>query len=469
MAMSLVNNVASVNAQNNLARTSNALGKSLERLSSGLKVNRGADGPAALVISERLRAQIGGLQTALDNTNKAVSLVQTGEGALNEINTLLNKARSLALDSANAGVNGTDAFNANQAELTNILSTIDKIANGTEFNGKKLLDGSAGIRVDSASTGLSVSASSTGAAVTGTYNVTNITAAVKANETATFTALTAGQTGTITLNGVDIDLNETNAGTQADFINTINNFSGQTGVVAGASATAGDVDLVAKNYGSSGNFDIAVTGTTAGFTATTTTNGADLVADIDFNGGTAITVTGSGNSASAFGLTFSLGDDPATPFTTLATDSSAQITNNQLTFQIGANQGQKAVVGLDDARSASLGQGVAGNSFANLSLVDISTADGADDALGVIDQAISDVSNRRAKLGAFQSNTLESNANNLRTTLENTTNAESTVRDTDFAKEIANFTKNQVLLQAGQTVLGNANQIPSLIASLLRG
>src|SRR6267142_2524104 len=110
MSLSITNNIASLTAQNNLTKTSSALSKSLERLSSGLKVNRGADGPAALVISERLRAQIGGLKTALDNTNKAVSLVQTGEGALNEINTLLGKARSLALDSANGGVNDTNAF-----------------------------------------------------------------------------------------------------------------------------------------------------------------------------------------------------------------------------------------------------------------------------------------------------------------------------------------------------------------------
>src|SRR5438876_2741489 len=125
MSLSVINNVASLNAQANLNRTSAALSKSLERLSSGLKINRGADGPAALVISEQQRAQIAGLNTAIDNTNKAVTLVQTGEGALNEINSLLVKARSLALDSANSGVNDSTAQAANQAEITNILSSID--------------------------------------------------------------------------------------------------------------------------------------------------------------------------------------------------------------------------------------------------------------------------------------------------------------------------------------------------------
>src|SRR5882724_10631259 len=115
MALTITNNIASLNAQHNLDRTSGALNKSLERLSSGLKINRGADGPAALVISEQERAQITGLTTAIDNTSKAVSLVQTGEGALNEINGLLDKIRGLALDSANAGVNSADTLAANQA------------------------------------------------------------------------------------------------------------------------------------------------------------------------------------------------------------------------------------------------------------------------------------------------------------------------------------------------------------------
>src|SRR6478672_9154683 len=124
MALSITNNVASLNAENSLSRTSSMLSKSLERLSSGLKINRGADGPAALVISEQQRAQIAGLQTAIDNTSKGVALVQTGEGALNEINSLLVKARSLALDSANAAVQDVNSFAANQAEISNILNTI---------------------------------------------------------------------------------------------------------------------------------------------------------------------------------------------------------------------------------------------------------------------------------------------------------------------------------------------------------
>ena len=144
MALSLVNNVTSLAAQNSLNKTNSNLAHSLEKLSSGLKINRGADGPAALVISEQQRVQIAGLRAAIDNTNKAVSVVQTGEGALNEINGLLTKVRSLAVDSANSGVNDTNALAANQAEITNALDTITRIANTTKFGTKNLLNGQAG-------------------------------------------------------------------------------------------------------------------------------------------------------------------------------------------------------------------------------------------------------------------------------------------------------------------------------------
>ena len=129
MALTIANNALSQTAQNNLHKSTRDLKTSLERLSSGLKVNRGADGPASLVISEKQRAQISGLRAAIDNTEKAVALVQTAEGALTEINTLLVKIRSLAIDSANEGVNDEDALAANQAEIDNALETIDRIAN----------------------------------------------------------------------------------------------------------------------------------------------------------------------------------------------------------------------------------------------------------------------------------------------------------------------------------------------------
>jgi flagellin len=497
MALSLINNTASLNAQHSLTSTNNMLSKSLQRLSTGLKVNGGADGPAALVISEKQRAQIAGLNTAIDNTNKAVSMVQTAEGGLNEMNSLLTQARSLALDSANAGVNDADSLAANQDQLRNALDTITQIANTTQFGSKKLLDGSAGIAASTTSPGVSVSAGG-GTAAAGSYSVDVTAAAVKASVTGT-TGIPATQTwiagggNAITINNVKIDLNATNASNLGDAINTINKSSSQTGVTASLDSTNGNIVLSANKYGTQGDFtvsfDSAATATNIGFANTSydtqaaangETSGVDATADITFNGGTATSYTAQGNVFNAAGLSITLGDDTGTPGQSVmpgtagtATGPAAAITvtNNTLTFQIGANAGQTASLALSDARATALGQNAQGTSsnYASLNDIDISDPNKAQDAIKVIDKAISDVSNLRGKIGAFQTNTLESNANNLNTTLTNTTAAESVIRDTDFASEIANFTKLQTQMQAGATVLGNANQMTSLVASLLRG
>src|SRR5262249_52862622 len=276
MALTVANNVSALTAQLNLNRTSNTLATSLERLSTGLKINRGADGPAALVISEQQRAQIVGLQTALTNTSKAIALVQTGEGALNEINSLLNKARSLALDSANIGVNDQNALNATQAGLPNILTTIDNIANTTQFGQKKLLDGTAGIAVLGAPAGYAVTA--TGDTVGGTYTLGGFTAAVKANALggAAFAGVVAANDGTLNINGTNISLTSLNANTLGAAITTINAVSERRGVPA--VANAGAVQLVSNSFGSAGNF-------------TATFSSAALAANAGFAGASIVTST----------------------------------------------------------------------------------------------------------------------------------------------------------------------------------
>jgi flagellin len=480
MALSLINNTAALNAGNNLTKTNSTLGKSLERLSSGLKVNRGADGPAALVISEKQRAQISGLKTAIDNTNKAVSLVQTGEGALNEINSLLTKARGLALDSANSGVNDADSLAANQAEIRNTLNSITQIATTTQFGSKKLLDGSAGLRATTAADGVSVSASQTAGVEAGTYVLDVTTAAVKAtlDSTGAYDAsgLTGGATGKITINNVDISLNEQNASTLADAIKTINSYSGQTGVVASADAANPDqLLLTSEKFGDAGNFTLS--GDTVGLAATNldttaltageTTTGVDAEGTLDLDGVVSAFV-GEGNVIKSQGLEITLGESATAGTSITVTAEDIIVEDNSLTFQIGANAGQTASIGLGDARATALGQNASAG-VVSLNDIDVTTAAGAQAAIDVIDKSISQVSNLRGDLGAFQSNTLETNANSLRASLENTVAAESVIRDTDFASEIANFTKQQTLLQAGSTVLGNANQITQLVAGLLRG
>ncbi len=473
MALGLANNVGSLNAQHNLMRSSNALNKSVERLSSGFKINRGADGPAALVISEKQRAQIAGLKTAIDNTEKAVSVVQTAEGALNEINTLLVKVRSLALDSANSGVNDEDAQAANQAEITNALDTINRIANNTQFATKKLLDGSAGLSgtaTDSDVTFLKATSETSA----GTYAV----AVTTVGERAEATAGTA-QTGNLaadevlTINGVSITLNAGLSRTQVQA--RINEFSGQTGVTAEDDpAVANSTRLRSAQFGSAASLQVvsnqAAAATSSGFgTTQVSDSGVDVVGTIggtSFNGvGNVLTAT----SGAAKGLKIALAANTADLAATVTgAQGNVTVTNNSLTFQIGANQNQTVNVGIDNVQATGLGIGVANNQFNSLNDIDVTSAAKSQDSLAVIDQAIDEITNLRGTLGAFQQNTLESTASNLRATLENTVNAESVIRDTDFASEISNFTNKQVLVQAGTSMLSNANQMSQLVLSLLR-
>ncbi|QDT11880.1 flagellin [Planctomycetes bacterium K23_9] len=472
MSLSIANNVGALNARNNLTRSSSALNKSIERLSSGFKVNRGADGPAALVISEKQRAQIAGLRTAIDNTEKAVSVVQTAEGALNEINSILVKVRSLALDSANAGVNDDDAFAANQAEISNALDTINRISTNTQFGEKPLLDGSAGISGTSndADTTVLKTSSKTSA---GSYAV----AVTTVGETAKITGGTSQTTNlandeVLTVNGTAITLNA--GSTQANVIARINEFSSQTGVIAEADPdNATQTRLRSTEFGADASItvfsDQAAAVDSSGFGTTSVTDaGVNVAGTIDGQAATGIGNTLTSVSGNSTGLAVKLASDTDASDTVTGAQGSVNVVDNSLVFQIGANQNQTAKIAINSVAADGLGLAVSGNKFASLNDVNIATADDAQDALGVIDKAIDELSNIRGELGAFQANTLESIANNMRTTLENTVNAESVIRDTDFAEEISNFTNNQILVQAGTSVLSNANQTSQGILSLLQ-
>jgi len=207
----------------------------------------------------------------------------------------------------------------------------------------------------------------------------------------------------------------------------------------------------------------------SGFGTTEQTDaGVDIAGTFDGVAG-----TGSGNvltatAGAAEGVSITIGEDSAdVAMSVSGAQGNVTVTNNALTFQIGPNSNQTVQVAIDSVNPTSLGRGVANNAFTNLNDITVTSASNAQDAIFVIDQAISDVTNMRGTLGAFQQNTLESTANNLRSTLENSVNVESVIRDTDFAAEIANFTKQQVLVQAGTSTLSSANQTSQLVLSLL--
>lgn len=473
MSLTITNNIGALNARNNLNRSTSALNKSIERLSTGFKVNRGADGPAALVISEKQRAQIAGLRTAINNTEKAVSVVQTAEGALNEINSILIKVRSLALDSANSGVNDADAFAANQAEINNALDTINRIAANTQFGEKPLLDGSSGV------TGTASDPDVTflkGGSTTsdGTYAIAVTTQAERANVTAgTAQSAILANDEVLTINGVSVQLN---AGlNQAGTIARINEFTGQTGVVAEDDPNnAGQTRLRSIEYGADAEISVvsdrAAATSSSGFGTTQQNDtGVNIAGTIDgvAGSGKGNTLTSvSGASTGVVVRVAELATDRA--LTATGAQGTVSVQNNALVFQIGANQNQTAQIAIQSVNADGLGVAVTGTKFNSLNEIDVTSFDNAQDALKVIDASIDELSNIRGELGAFQSNTLESIASNMRSTLENTINAESVIRDTDFAEEISRFTNNQILVQAGTSVLSSANQTSQAILSLLQ-
>lgn len=472
MSFSITNNIASINARNNLNRSNTALSKSVERLSSGLKINRGADGPASLVISEKQRAQISGLRQAIDNSDKAVSLVQTAEGALGEINSLLVKVRSLSLDSANAGYNDDDALAANQAEISNALETIDRIASNTQFGQKKILDGSAGVTATADDADVTVLKG--GSTETGNYNI----AVTTVGERGTVDAGTA-QSGNLaadeimTVNGVTITLD---AGlNQAGVVARINSFTDETGVVADTNGASSATRLYTEAFGENAEVtaisNVAAAGTSSGFgTSVLSDKGVDIAGTIHGEAatGTGNVLTGKGSATKGLAVSIGANTGANAHATVTGAQGSVSAVSNALVFQIGANQNQTASVTLQSVDSQGLGVGASGSQFGSLSEIDVTSAGKAQDALAVIDAAIDDITTMRGDLGAFQQNTLTSTANNLRTTLENTINAESIIRDTNFAEEISNFTSQQVLVQAGTSVLGNANQLTQGVLSLLQ-
>ncbi len=723
MSLRINHNLAALNAHRNLVNTNNALQKSMQKLSSGYRINQGADNPAGLVISEQFRAQIAGLNRAIDNSEGSISMVQTAEGALNEINNLLISMRELAIHAANEGFNDADQLAADQAEIENAIATIDRIASNTQFGTKKLLDGSkANIATITSSNNSAVTIRNSNL-TSGTHSITatktadstaslnttslgfslantdgdptNLTedihnidvvqasdvakktsgsvkvadafgnnlqiaaaATVAAMSSSNFSAATASNVGTysftvqywdanegttsaqtiaidvevgddsaaiagklntaIALNsllsgkveataaggaGTPFTLRTTNAGAQfaikttasqsnaaADLFtvsaassrgvsanqltltatteanSTVNQtisltagtytslsslateidtqlataFGDVAGVAGESDVDASVVDndkiqISTKDEGSAYSIQMGSLGTTTGnlehllgLTEDSIANaGTDALVSFD-NYTTAIdqvkygsthdvtlanraagetdrgTVTLTVNKAStgmnvgstlldvkAAKFDVRLDGGPATSVTAginttiynadrseslqlfynLTSAGGTETINNvdrSLVFQIGANVGQTAKIGLRNMAASALGKGIGGNMFTSLADIDVTTVQGAQDAQSIIDTAINEVSTTRSTLGSFQKNTLESNLSNLRIAAQNLTASESMIRDTDMASEMSEFTKNQILVQAGTAMLGQANQSPQIVLSLFQ-
>jgi len=307
MSLRINNNIESMNAHRSLLMNDRALSKSLERLASGQKVNRAADDPAALVISEHMRAQVSGMEQAIRNNEVAISLVQTAEGSMNEISSILVSLRQRAISAANVGASDQDMINANQAEVENGLKSIDRVVSSTQFGHYKLLDG---------------------------------------------------------------------------------------------------------------------------------TNAAKTITNED------------GSITTQEGLRFHVGPNAEH----MASTSIRDMSTNQL---------GRIIVPEGELPNKS--------NFMSLADIDVRDEQGAQDALAIIDQSLTEVATVRGELGAFQKHTLESNLTSLQVAAENMTAAESTIRDTDMAQELATFTRNQIMTQSATAQLAQANAMPQHVLRLLNG
>lgn len=728
MSLRVNHNIAALDAHRNLTLTTRNLAKSMEKLSSGFRINRAADDPAGLVISEQFRAQIAGLNRAISNSEGSINMIQTAEGALNEMNNLLVSMRELAIHAANEGFNDDNQLAADQAEIANSLATIDRIAANTQFGTKKLLDGtkaniatittanSSSVTIlesrlttgthsisatkvadsiaslNTTSLGIALNGTGTPAELTeGIHNVDVLQASSGAekysssigitdafgvgmtlgstgtqatiNSTTTFGTATATNAGTynIVLNyqqnnesvsgdqtlSVSIASSDTLAAQLTKWNTAIAGNTQLAGKIEAATLAAGGATLEFRSVNAGAQFSLKLTSysTTAtddhygGFGASRSSRGTSkdelqFLANTVKNSSAIQTVdivTGGGNKTftslstlitdtqlaltAAFGtvqgvttpdvdvalngtdkmrfFTYDEGSDyklqhlsngtgteeaqnvlgmsvdaiaisgmdalvafdnytntltsvkyaatsnttiynkaagvagrgevnitvntalngvnlgnllldvdaarfevrldagPATSVTAgldalvynadrseslklnygLSSNGGSETISNtdqSLVFQIGANVGQTARIALANMAASALGKNIAGNMFTSLANVDVTTASGAQDAQSVIDAAINQVTNIRGTLGSFQKNTLESNLSNLRIAAQNLTAAESNIRDTDIAKEMSNFVKNQILLQAGTSMLAQGNQVPQVVLSLFQ-
>lgn len=406
--MRIQHNIAALNSYRQLGSNNTAVGKNLEKLSSGYKINRAGDDAAGLAISEKMRAQITGLETAQKNANDGISLIQTAEGALTEVHSMLNRMVELAGQSANGTYkNEVDRDNL-QKEVVSLRDEIDRISQGTNFNGINLLDGSLG-----ATTGEPATMVKAGSSLGTNVVVTKAAgASIKSGDNVAISTGSAAGTINVAITGADgsskttvVDLSKvtTKGGQQI----------GSAGLVAGDTAT---IDLSSVGLG---KIDITASGTVSA---------DDLATALD----TAIDGDSTAPSSTAgSGLVLQIGD-------------TAQSFN-------------KLTVNVASMSSESL----------SLNTISVATQDDAAAALDTIKAAINTVSTTRGNLGALQ-NRLEHTINNLGVTSENMTAAESRIRDVDMAQEMMTYTKNNILVQSSQAMLAQANQLPQGVLQLLR-
>lgn len=507
MSLRINHNTSALNSHRNLATNQANLTKTLEKLSSGLKINRASEGPAQLVISEQMRAQIAGLNQAIDNSETAVSLIQTTEANMSEINSLLIGIRQLAIHAANEGVNDEVMLQADQREIENAIETINRIASQAQFGNKRLLDGSNGASGTTTGQDLEFVGATlaTGDSREHGFDVKVTQIATKANVTGT-TALSQelvkdGETLTVIENGKMATYTSSADDTAETAVQNLRSEIERKGLNVDVLLNeSGSIEVYHREYGS--GHDFQVSSSTAGVLSENagmimmSNQGQDIKGTI--NGESAIgkgqVLTGvegakcvDGLSVRYYGEGKGMLIPPDCEVADLEVEEGEEIeaerpeipeeglsvgrvfvAQNAMKFQVGANQNQTVGISVKSADAEHLATGIANQSgFNSLADVDVTTFTGAQDTLKLVDAAINQITSDRGELGAFQKNTLEANLSNLRIANENLISAESIIRDVDMAKQMAEFTKNQIMTQSATAMLAQSNQMPNNVLQLL--
>lgn len=471
--MKINRNMSAVIASNQLHRTENKLSVTMERLSTGLKLNSAEDNPAGMAISNKMKAQIDALDKASDNSTDAISVMEIADGALNEVTSIIQRMRELSVQAA-SGIYTYDDKSAIQSEIAQLRDEVDRVSSNTEFNTKSLLDGSSDTRVY---TRKSVTAADGSVSQEMTYSdITRINisdevdskhykvevTAVAKQAQSSISGYPAGgitEDGTISINGVSAAIK---AGTsEEDYLAQIHDLVEQAG--ANMEVNGNSIDISSKKYGSASQLDISISDELAnalgyttqgdGYTDAQTGTDAKITAGDGF---THPIVTSEGNRVY-------ISDDNGFKMDFMV-DASADLAEydidvtdiGTMTIQIGANQYQEMDLRIPEVSAQSL----------YLDEIDVAVAGGADKALGTLDDALSQVNSVRSRIGAFQNRLEYANAS-LDETSENMTSAYSTLTDTDMATEMTEYAAQNILNQAGISVLSQANDLPQQVLSLL--
>lgn len=508
--MSRINtNVSSLTAQRVLGQNNKSLGTSLERLSTGLRISRGKDDPAGLIASENLRAEKSAINAAIGNSERADQVVNIAEGGLQEISSLLTELQGLLTTSANDAGLADSEKEANQLQIDSILQTIDRVAGATSFQGTKLLNGNFDYQVSNVNAGVS-DIDVRGAKFDGANQ--NVSAIVTASAQKGGLVLSFGATS-IDLSGYAGQFTFEVAGTLgnrelqfasgtaiADISAAINSVSDVTGV--NASVSGNTVLIESDDFGSNSYVSVQIideaqlNGATAG-AANISTYDDDEFGAVGGTGSTAVAfnssaatngvrddgqdvagtingllATGDGKSLSVnsdfIDVEFTLSDTTAQ---TLGQLTAFQIDGGGADFQLAANVdiAGKVSLGIGDISARKLGTSSLGylDDLASGKSFNVVDGSGIETAQKIVSEAIEQVSSTRGRLGAFQKNVVGATIRSLGVALENTTAAESVIRDADFAAETAGLTRNQILVQASTNVLSLANSQPQQVLALL--